>query len=181
VPVAKRNFRNRHKHGGFGEKKKAACQDKKETEEKKEERPEKEPSVDDTEEDVEENEGDLKPSASPAAATDTSTTASANNNTVAITSTQDPERVQEWVSLLDTKPDPSDKQAMAVWMMNLMHATEAMNSRPEASSSQSPAQGVAVKSESTPQSPAEECESKPAAFEGPVKSEETADKPSTDV
>jgi hypothetical protein len=134
VPVAKRNFRNRHKHGNLGEKKKGSpTQEKKDAsmeekdaeieavEGKSEERRSSEELSDDTE-----NESDLKPSASPVKA---ETNTGGNQTTVAINSKHDPNQVQQWVSLLDTKPDPSDKEAMAVWMMNLMHATDAMSSK----------------------------------------------------
>jgi hypothetical protein len=43
---------------------------------------------------------------------------------VTITSTQGATRIQRWVELLENKPDPEDKQAMAVWMLSLMNATE---------------------------------------------------------
>lgn len=138
VPVAKRNFRNRHKHGSTGEKKKScssedtkeADMDEKDDDDTEELPEEEDGSVEDTEEDLKEDEGDLKPSAMQTAAPSSSVSPNVTNqSTVSITSAHDPAKVQQWVSLLDTKPDPSDKQAMAIWMMNLMNATEAMSAR----------------------------------------------------
>jgi hypothetical protein len=187
VPVAKRNFRNRHKHGTTGEKKKTpSSQEKKDadTEEKDdddaEEYPEEEDgSVEDTEEDLKEGEGDLKPSATPTAALDSSVDPNTmNHKTVSITSTHDPDKVQQWVSLLDTKPDPSDKQAMAIWMMNLMNATEAMSARvPERSGSVSKSDDV--KSIDSEQKEIAKSQS-PLSDASAVKSEEEPDK-SADV
>lgn len=183
VPVAKRNFRNRHKHGATGEKKKTSSgQEKKDAdmEEKDdddaEEYPEEEDlSVEDMEEDQKEDEGDLKPSANQTAAPDSSVVSNTTNNkTVSITSTHDPDKVQQWVSLLDTKPDPSDKQAMAIWMMNLMNATEAMSARaPERTGSVSKSDdvksiGSELKENANSQSPVSDSSA--------VKSEEEPDK-----
>jgi hypothetical protein len=42
---------------------------------------------------------------------------------VCVASSQDATKVQRWVELLDSKPDPEDKDAMAVWMANLMNAS----------------------------------------------------------
>lgn len=140
VPVAKRNFRNRHKHGNLGDKKKASpSQEKTDVEEEHEEemggtnpegKTEERRSSEETTDDSKEDDGDLKPSASPVVKDNKAeATGSSNQTTVAINTNYDPTQVQQWVSLLDTKPDPSDKEAMAIWMMNLMHATDAMNSR----------------------------------------------------
>ena len=179
VPVAKRNFRNRHKHGNIGDKKKAAIQSPSDTpneapQAKKEEEdmPQEEDYAvghadDDDEgedqhqsdegnkhdEDDDEEEEELKPSSKttievpdkPQPAQKDETTEIQNNNqasnmkeeerpqctdsseakaTVEINSSHDANQVQKWVSLLESKPDPSDKHAMAVWMLNLMNATE---------------------------------------------------------
>jgi len=43
---------------------------------------------------------------------------------VSVSSSHDVNKVQKWVELLENKPDPGDKQAMAVWMLNLINATE---------------------------------------------------------
>lgn len=163
VPVAKRNFRNRHKHGNLGEKKKASpTQEKNEANEEKDKvegKTEEKRSSSALSEDSTDNEGDLKPSASPVK---TENADASGQTTVAINSNHDPTQVQKWVSLLDTKPDPSDKEAMAVWMMNLMHATDAMGPKKEADNSASEPTGVSVA----------ESESKAEAPELPVKSEE---------
>jgi hypothetical protein len=42
---------------------------------------------------------------------------------VCVASSQDAKKVQRWVELLESKPDPEDKDAMAVWMANLMNAS----------------------------------------------------------
>ena len=174
VPVAKRNFRNRHKHGNIcGDKKKAlntpespeeSSQEKKGDETCEEEesdsfamdKNEKDSRQQGNEEEggEEENEEYLKPSSIPekepektklASKKDSSNTKSgkknSNNNniegvkeeklrsklasgTVSINSSHDATKVQQWVTLLESKPDPNDKQAMAIWMLNLMTATE---------------------------------------------------------
>ena len=137
VPVAKRNFRNRHKHGNLGgfDKKKSASSGNLKTPEaertpeaaksgeeaKMPEVPtmdggEKPAAVDGAES------SESKPEAKADAAKSDEAAASANG-TVSISSTQDAGKVQEWVQLMENKPDPSDKQAMAVWMMSLMNAT----------------------------------------------------------
>ncbi|KAL7539715.1 hypothetical protein ACHAXR_009529 [Thalassiosira sp. AJA248-18] len=149
VPVAKRNFRNRHKHGNMGglDKKKShlksppdvgggAPQGKAKEEEttnlmpklpeaSTEEKPASIPSSETAE--------GAKPSESQAAelkeaATEATVPAAADgadgSNTVSISSTHDASQVQNWVKLLENKPNPGDKQAMAVWMLNLMNATE---------------------------------------------------------
>jgi hypothetical protein len=184
VPVAKRNFRNRHKHGSLGDKKKASSSLEKkddDTDEKDDDDAEEheEGSVEDTEEDLKEDEGDLKPSATQTAASNSSAVPGTTNpNTVSITSTHDPAKVQQWVSLLDSKPDPSDKQAMAIWMMNLMNATEAMSARPPERSESLPqsneteSSGSAQKDSAKSQSPASESSA--------VKTEEVIEK-SADV
>ncbi|KAL3791908.1 hypothetical protein HJC23_010768 [Cyclotella cryptica] len=169
VPVAKRNFRNRHKHGTSGEKKKSspgqekkdADMDEKDDDDVEEHPDDEDASVVDMDEELKEDEGDLKPSATQTAAPASSVIPNTTNeNTVSITSTHDPAKVQQWVSLLDTKPDPSDKQAMAIWMMNLMNATEAMSARaPERSdsvpkSSDAESTGSSMKESAKPPSPA---------------------------
>ena len=45
-------------------------------------------------------------------------------STVTITSTHGATRVQKWIELLENKPDPENKEAMAAWMLSLMNATE---------------------------------------------------------
>jgi hypothetical protein len=169
VPVAKRNFRNRHKHGNMGEKKKMppTHETKDTSKEEKgvksaedttfEGKNEERRSSEEVTEDSAESEGDLKPSASPTKTPDISETTSApNQTTVAISSNHDPSQVQQWVSLLDTKPDPSDKQAMAIWMMNLMHATDAMNSRPSQVSGSSNDNETKSEKDDKPSSPKNE-------------------------
>lgn len=150
VPVAKRNFRNRHKHGNIGDKKKAAKLESPSSQESrgstnKDEL--KKPVTDEPKNEVVEQkkesaeEEHLKPSSVPTAEVVVDKAASglkfaheesfnsiesagAASGTVAISSSHDASKVQQWVSLLENKPDPSDKQAMAVWMLNLMNATD---------------------------------------------------------
>merc|ERR1712127_929210 len=50
--------------------------------------------------------------------------AATSGSTVSVSSTHNASQVQQWVELLENKPPPGDKQAMAVWMLNLMNATE---------------------------------------------------------
>ena len=92
VPVAKRNFRNRHRHG--------AAQPGGAT--KKENLKTSETSDDKKKAGKEEEEG----------------------NKVTIESSHDANKVQKWVELLENKPEATDKSAMAVWMLNLMNATQ---------------------------------------------------------
>ena len=136
VPVAKRNFRNRHKHGNLGgfDKKKSASggnlktpetPDAKSGEAKVPELPKLDGGEKPAAVDVAQSSEESKPEAK-AEATKSEEAAdapSASNGTVNISSTQDVGKVQEWVQLMENKPDPSDKQAMAVWMMSLMNAT----------------------------------------------------------
>lgn len=152
VPVAKRNFRNRHKHGNMGglDKKKSSNlktpespEDKSNDGGKKEEAGSKMPGLPKPEEGKPAAEAsapvkdeDSKPSApepvkqeavpsveaaaeAPAPAVNADGTAQ-----VSVSSSHDVNKVQKWVELLENKPDPGDKQAMAVWMLNLINATE---------------------------------------------------------
>ncbi|KAL7472823.1 hypothetical protein ACHAXS_013196 [Conticribra weissflogii] len=164
VPVAKRNFRNRHKHGNIGEKKKSSPKNPEDSSQEDNEEEEKfgradndesnEVKKEDEHQESDEDDGDLKPSSSPSTEQleeprsslslpnqdqdDRKPAASPENDigrpqgrnlaepkaTVSIHSTHHPDKVQAWVSLLESKPDPSDRHAMAIWMMNLMSSTE---------------------------------------------------------
>jgi len=153
VPVAKRNFRNRHKHGNLFEK------GKKENEEEtphglanEEEEGEKEkvsaaitklPLLEGGEKPPLEESEDVKLSSAPqseeeatvmkvpfaAAATDPQQ----NIGTVSVSSMHNATKVQKWVELLENKPATGDKQAMAIWMLNLMNATDSSESSAVAS------------------------------------------------
>ena len=46
-----------------------------------------------------------------------------SSSKVTVSSSHDVTKVQKWVELLENKPNPEDKEAMAVWMANLMNAT----------------------------------------------------------
>lgn len=183
VPVAKRNFRNRHKHGNLGDKKKASpSQEKKDVKEELEEEmmcgtnpegktEERRSSEEDTDH-YTEDDGDLKPSASPVKDNKAEATEASNQTTVAINTNHDPTQVQQWVSLLDSKPDPNDKEAMAIWMMNLMNATDAMNSR----SSETGESAVKENEEAKPQAEVKKpTEGKSEESSNEVKSEEDHD------
>jgi len=101
VPVAKRNFRNRHRHGAAqpgGSTKKENLKTAETSDDKKKTGNEKE------------DEG----------------------NKVTIESSHDANKVQKWVELLENKPEATDKSAMAVWMLNLMNATQGGDDNPEA-------------------------------------------------
>lgn len=202
VPVAKRNFRNRHKHGNIGEKKKSSPKDEEESLQENHDEEEEEPSdfhennevKKETEnQDSDEDDGDLKPSSSPSTerleqsrpslslsnqdqedekptaspASDIGRSQGANSaeavGTVSIQSTHDPDKVQAWVSLLESKPDPSDKHAMAIWMMNLMSATELTGGPAPAVQSTPPAPAAAsapATTQSSQQSPLKRTSSK---------------------
>ena len=121
VPVAKRNFRNRHKHGNLGDKKKGNL--------KTPESPGD--GVGGDKKKKPEEDGGLKseePAAVAAIAADSGgDTAAADpeeDGKVSVSTSHDANKVQEWVKLLESKPSAEDKPAMAVWMMNLMSATE---------------------------------------------------------
>lgn len=133
VPVAKRNFRNRHKHGNMGDRKRGPPGALKEAGIV----PPALPSVDgvclpvtDIQNDSEkkantleiEGEGDLKPSSVPQQ--DPVDAAPKNDSVSTLTLTgEDATRVQSWVSLLESKPDPNNKEAMTEWMMKVMNAS----------------------------------------------------------
>jgi len=201
VPVAKRNFRNRHKHGNIGEKKKSSPNNLEESpQENHEEEEEQTDNLEGSEvkKEIEnqysdEDDGDLKPSSSPSTERlelsrsslplsnqdqeDEKPTASPANHigrsegtnsaeavaTVSIQSAHDPDKVQAWVSLLESKPDPSDKHAMAIWMMNLMSATELTGGPAPAVQSTPPAPAAAsapATTQSSQQSPLKRTSSK---------------------
>ncbi|KAL3807061.1 hypothetical protein ACHAXA_008007 [Cyclostephanos tholiformis] len=128
VPVAKRNFRNRHKHGNMGglDKKKAGGNPKS-------------PEVDERTDPMSEaskstsaaylNGGlSLQPLESgneaAIALKDSKSLNSDACSMVTVTSSQGATRIQKWVELLENKPDPEDKEAMAVWMLSLINASE---------------------------------------------------------
>jgi len=119
VPVAKRNFRNRHKHGNLGDKKKGNL--------KTPESPGD--GVGGDKKKKPEEDGGLK-SEEPAAAVaadsggDAAAADPEEDGKVSVSTSHDANKVQEWVKLLESKPSAEDKPAMAVWMMNLMSATE---------------------------------------------------------
>ena len=128
VPVAKRNFRNRHKHGNIGglDKKKGGGDLKSpegddKTNLKSEASGSTSAQVDGSEKPPSTNEMEdyaaIMPNGPQPRESDT-------GSQVTITSTQGATRIQRWVELLENKPDPEDKQAMAVWMLSLMNATE---------------------------------------------------------
>jgi hypothetical protein len=136
VPVAKRNFRNRHKHGNMGDKKRSPpsasneagsvpalpavegiCLPVTDAKESVKEEEKNTPEV--------EGEGDLKPSSLPQP--DPAVAAPKNEeeaaNSVSVSTGEDATKVQSWVSLLENKPDPDDKEAMTEWMMKVMNAS----------------------------------------------------------
>jgi hypothetical protein len=136
VPVAKRNFRNRHKHGNMGDKKRSPpsasneagsvpalpavegiCLPVTDAKESVKEEEKNTPEV--------EGEGDLKPSSLPQP--DSAVAAPKNEeeaaNSVSVSTGEDATKVQSWVSLLENKPDPDDKEAMTEWMMKVMNAS----------------------------------------------------------
>lgn len=138
VPVAKRNFRNRHKHGNMGDKKRSPSGQLKESGSapKATEQvclpvataaaplPPVMENVD--EKQAGEGEGDLKPSSvpkeEPAEAAPTKSEEEPANS-VSINTEEDAGKVQSWVSLLENKPDPDNKEAMTEWMMKVMNAS----------------------------------------------------------
>jgi len=144
VPVAKRNFRNRHKHGNMGMSDKGK---KKELEALKTEEPSLKPATPKSEEDkkpsssmagsedatkpsevqVKEKEAaSLSPStvSSDMAVKPPAIAADSSSNQVSVSSSHNANEVQLWVQLLENKPASGDKQAMAVWMLNLMNASK---------------------------------------------------------
>eukprot|EP00578_Thalassiosira_sp_NH16_P022737 CAMPEP_0181099268 /NCGR_PEP_ID=MMETSP1071-20121207/12570_1 /TAXON_ID=35127 /ORGANISM="Thalassiosira sp., Strain NH16" /LENGTH=1044 /DNA_ID=CAMNT_0023181921 /DNA_START=219 /DNA_END=3353 /DNA_ORIENTATION=- len=187
VPVAKRNFRNRHKHGNMGglDKKKSAIgslkspegpRDEQKVKAKDEEgtKPDESPMTEvpsaKTEESEKPKEDDVKPSTEvqPVAFADDDNSAAAecpppheavDEGKVTVSSSHNANKVQKWVELLETKPDPSDKPAMAIWMMNLINATE--GSMPPGATGVSPA----ISSPSTPSSAEPQVDNAPAKKE----------------
>jgi len=136
VPVAKRNFRNRHKHGNMGDKKRSPSGQVKESGSapKASEQvclpvataapPPVMENVD--EKQAGEGEGDLKPSSipkeEPAVAAPTKSEEDPANS-VSINTEEDAGKVQSWVSLLENKPHPDNKEAMTEWMVKVMNAS----------------------------------------------------------
>lgn len=116
VPVAKRNFRNRHKHGNF------TLDVKKKDELDGAAEKGKDGAVCD----------ESKPPALETKPSSEQPQVSASTGTVSVSSSQDPTRVREWVSLLETKPDPDDKEAMSRWLTVLMNATSGSAPAPAA-------------------------------------------------
>lgn len=131
LPVAKRNFRNRHKHGNMGgttDKAKNGGNLKSPKEDNVD------PLEDGASPSVARNDDDSKLpllESAGANANNEAVTAGLSNQSVisaagprvCVASSQDATKVQRWVELLDSKPDPEDKDAMAVWMANLMNAS----------------------------------------------------------
>ena len=160
VPVAKRNFRNRHKHGNIGglDKKKSATSGKTPESPSGAEGEQKPRAVESDNKMAEENEG--KPLASEATGgvgdNEAKEAAAAADGTVKVSSKQDATKVQEWVKLLENKPDPGDKAAMAVWMMNLMNATEGGDGAPPAMEAVADDAGVKAEEEAAPLEKVEE-------------------------
>jgi hypothetical protein len=167
VPVAKRNFRNRHKHGNLGslDKKKSAAAGKSPEglEQKPKAEEESNKSNDDLpalpkseekpaaaeEEGAKPSGGDSEGVASSEAASAT-TPAEDEEGKVTIETSHDASKVQKWVELLENKPNPSDKQAMAMWMLNLMNATEGGAAPPAGVAPEKPAAKEEEKEKSDP-------------------------------
>ena len=124
VPVAKRNFRNRHKQGNLGGLDKKKASPGKSEEKPKAEDEGKLPALPEATTPAAPEE-DRKPAAVPAEA-------AGDEGKVSVDTTQDATKVQKWVELLENKPDPEDKEAMASWMMNLMSATGGKGEAPAA-------------------------------------------------
>jgi len=144
VPVAKRNFRNRHKHGNLFEKGKKESKEEtpdglaNEEEEGGKEKASaaipKLPLSEGGEKPPPKENRDVKLNSAPqseeeatvnkvpfsAAATDPSRSI----GTVSVSSMHNATKVRKWVELLENKPATGDKQAMAIWMLNLMNATD---------------------------------------------------------
>ena len=122
VPVAKRNFRNRHKHGNLGDKKKGNLKTPESPGDgvggDKKKKPEEDGGLKSEKPAAADSGGDVT-AAGDAAAADPE-----EDGKVSVSTSHDANKVQEWVKLLESKPSAEDKPAMAVWMMNLMSATE---------------------------------------------------------
>ena len=122
VPVAKRNFRNRHKHGNLGDKKKGNLKTPESPGDgvggDKKKKPEEDGGLKSEKPAAADSGGDVT-AAGDAAAADPD-----EDGKVSVSTSHDANKVQEWVKLLESKPSAEDKPAMAVWMMNLMSATE---------------------------------------------------------
>ena len=150
VPVAKRNFRNRHKHGNFGQKGgspgSAAAGGVAPAPASGEGGDLKSPPAagpagapgpagagDDAEMPAHPRDGDAKMPALPrdganpedlaAAPAPETGAADADGDVVSVSTGQDPSRVREWVSLMESRPDPGDGEAMKRWMASLVSAT----------------------------------------------------------
>jgi len=136
VPVAKRNFRNRHKHGNMGDKKRNPSGQVKESGSapKATEQvclpvataapPPVMENVD--EKQAGEGEGDVKPSSIPKEEVAVAAPTKSEEDpaiSVSINTEEDAGKVQSWVSLLENKPDPDNKEAMTEWMMKVMNAS----------------------------------------------------------
>lgn len=131
LPVAKRNFRNRHKHGNM------VGTDKTKNGGNFISTLKEDDAVDHSEDgassSVARYDDDSKhpPLESTGANANESATDGLSNQPVTtvagprvcVASSQDATKVQRWVELLESKPDPEDKDAMAVWMANLMTAS----------------------------------------------------------
>ena len=128
IPVAKRNFRNRHKHGSNGDKKRSPSGNSKDSgsppalprqegmcfptnDSQNGDRKKEATSLD------VKDEGDLKPSSLP------QPDGNEPAQSVSVSTGEDASKVQSWVSLLENKPDPNDKEAMTEWMMKVMNAS----------------------------------------------------------
>ena len=131
LPVAKRNFRNRHKHGNMGG---TTDKTKNGGDLKSPKDDAKDPAGDGASTSaVARYDDDSKlPSLESAGvnANEAVTIGLSNQSVttvagprVCVASSQDAKKVQRWVELLESKPDPDDKDAMAVWMANLMNAS----------------------------------------------------------
>lgn len=131
---------------------------------------------------------DTKPSESqPAAAAASSVTSNQTDSTapsndvdgakVTVSSSHNATQVQNWVQLLENKPDPGDKQAMAVWMLNLMSATDASGNG-VATASVALAAAAAPPAAASADAPVKEEEPPPTADTGAAVSQEvTAEEP----
>lgn len=130
VPVAKRNFRNRHRHGDLCDR--VEGKELGGPEEGEEERgktlasPAEEDGKPPAQADAwqpTKREEDAAPPPQSVAPLGTAARPSVGKK-VSVNSTRGATEVQRWVDLLANKPPEEDKKAMAVWMMNLMNAPD---------------------------------------------------------
>lgn len=131
LPVAKRNFRNRHKHGNMGGTDKTKNGGNFKSPAKEDDAVD--PSEDGAPTSVALHDDDSKhpPLESTGANANESATDGLSNQhvttvagpRVCVLSSQDATKVQRWVELLESKPDPEDLDAMAVWMAHLMNVS----------------------------------------------------------